>query len=85
MSTLISLIFWSIKMEEAFIAPKIEEETFREQKQAKHAKIVDPELMEAEEEFKMALMGVTPRKRRLKIRDKEIEMSNHPENSTYDI
>ena len=51
----------------------------------KRPKVIDPELVEAEEEFRMALMGVTPRKRRLKIRDKEIEMSNHPDNSTYEI
>ena len=49
----------------------------------KRPKVIEPELVEAEEEFRMALMGVTPRKRRLKIREKEIEMSNHPDNSTW--
>lgn len=70
-------------MDEVYIAPKIETvERDYQPKVTKQLKLIDTELAEAEEEFNFALQGLTPRKRRLKIRDKEIEMSNHPENST---
>jgi hypothetical protein len=71
-------------MTDRIILPKPQQFDNMMSKVPKHVKLSN-ELVEAEVEFKMALMGVAPRKNRLKIRDKEIEMSNHPENSTLEI
>ena len=40
------------------------------------------ELAEARQEFKQSLFGHLPRKRRLKLRGKEVELSGHLENAT---
>jgi len=40
------------------------------------------ELAEARQEFKQSLFGHLPRKRRLKLRGKEVELSSHLENAT---
>ena len=40
------------------------------------------DLKEARQEFKLSLFGQVPRKRRIKLRDKEIELSGHTENAT---
>ena len=39
-------------------------------------------LKEARQEFKLSLFGQVPRKRRIKLREKEIELSGHSENAT---
>ena len=39
------------------------------------------ELDKARQELRLALTGQLPRRRRLRLRDKEIEMSAHPENA----
>jgi hypothetical protein len=45
--------------------------------------MVSAEVIEAEEELKLALKGITPRRKRVKIRDKEIELSNIPDDTSY--
>lgn len=45
--------------------------------------MVSAEVIEAEEELKLSLKGITPRRKRVKIRDKEIELSNIPDDTSY--
>jgi len=44
--------------------------------------MVSAEVIEAEEELKLSLKGITPRRKRVKIRDKEIELSNIPDDTS---
>ena len=46
-----------------------------------YSTVADEALHDARVEFKLSLFGQLPRKRRLKLRGKEIEMSSHPENA----